>query len=276
MPNFEKALQRVREKTPLVQCITNFVTVNDCANMILAAGGSPSMAHHILEVEEAVSGVQALVCNMGAIEDVDAMVLAGKKANELQKPVILDPVAAGGTTMRREAAKRLLQEVHFSVIRGNASEIRSLAGQQSAGSGVDVGVPDAITEENLETSMEMVSVLAQKTGSVIAVSGKLDVISDGKQTMVLRNGCATMARITGSGCMLTALIGAFCGAMPEDIFTATCAAMGAMGVCGELAEQRRIVNGTGNATFRTDLIDAVFNLTQEQLMEGIRYEIYKR
>lgn len=275
MLNLITPLRRVRETVPLVQCITNFVTVNDCANIILAAGGSASMAHHVDEAAEAVEGAQALVCNMGAIENVDSMILAGKRANALGKPVILDPVAAGGTQLRRDAIKRLLQEVQFSVIRGNASEIRYLAGQNTAGSGVDVSMLDAVTEENLTGAVELVSTLAGATGSVIAVSGVLDVISDGKRTVVLRNGCATMARITGSGCMLTSLIGAFCGAMPEDCFVAACSAMAVMGVSGELAETRRLQNGTGNATFRTDLIDAVFNLTEKQLMEGVRYEIYQ-
>ena len=272
--DFAAPLRRVRETMPLVQCITNFVTVNDCANVILAAGGSPSMPRHKEEVAEAVASAQALVCNMGAIEDVEAMILAGQQANALGKPVILDPVAAGGTQLRREASQRLLQNVHFSVIRGNASEIRYLAGQHTPGSGVDVGAQDAVTEENLLPAVEMTKSLAQKLGSVIAISGALDVISDGKKTVVLRNGCATMARITGSGCMLTALIGAFCGAVPEDPFGAACAAMAAMGVCGELAEGRRLKYGTGNATFRTDLIDGVFNLTEKQLLEGVRYEIF--
>lgn len=269
------ALHNVRLQAPLVQCITNFVTVNDCANMILASGGSPSMAHDIREVEEAVCGVQALVCNLGAIEWVDSMVLAGKKANELGTPVVFDPVGAGSTTLRRNLANHLLENVQFSVIRGNASEIRALAGHSGLNTGVDVSSLDVITEETLTDSMENIRLLAQKTRSVIAVSGKLDVISNGVETVVLRNGCATMARITGSGCMLSALIGAFCGAMPNDPFTATCAAMGAMGVCGELAEKKRLKQGTGNATFRTDLIDAMFNLTETDLMEGINYEIYK-
>ena len=272
---FEKGLMLVREKKPLVQCITNFVTVNDCANIILASGGSPTMARHPLEVEEAVAGVQALVCNMGAIDKIDSMLLAGKEANRLKKPVILDPVGAGGTQLRRDAVRKLLEEVRFTVIRGNASEIRYLAGQQCTGSGVDVSNPDEITEGNLPAAVSMAEELAEKLNTVIAISGKIDVISDGSRSCVLRNGCAAMARITGSGCMLTALIGAFCGAC-EDPFAATCSAMTAMGISGEIAETKRLRNGTGNATFRNDLIDAVFNLTKEQLKQGVRYEIYKR
>ena len=121
----------------------------------------------------------------------------------------------------------------------------------------------------------MAEELAEKLHTVIAISGKIDVISDGKRSCVLRNGCAAMARITGSGCMLTALIGAFCGAC-EDPFAATCGAMAAMGISGEIADAKRLRNGTGNATFRNDLIDAVFNLTEEKMKQGVRYEIFKR
>ena len=268
-------LTAVRQRKPLVQCITNFVTVNDCANIILASGGSPTMAEHPLEVAEAVRKAQALVCNMGAIDKVEAMVLAGREANRIGTPVILDPVGAGGTQLRRDAVKRLLEEVHFSVIRGNASEIRYLAGQQTTGSGVDVSALDEITEENLSSAVTMAAELAENLSTVIAISGKIDVISNGITTCVLRNGCATMARITGSGCMLTALIGAFCGAK-SDPFTAACSAMAAIGISGEIAEEKRLRNHTGNATFRNDLIDAVFNLTEEQLEKGVHYEIYKR
>lgn len=272
---FENVLTTVRKRKPLVQCITNFVTVNDCANIILASGGSPTMASCPLEAEEAVRNVQALVCNMGAIDKVDSMILAGTEANRLGKPVILDPVGAGGTQLRRDAVKRLLEKVHFTVIRGNASEIRYLSGQQTTGSGVDASDLDEITEENLSAAVSMAADLAEKLKTVIAVSGKIDVISNGRETCVLRNGCATMARITGSGCMLTALIGAFCGAY-EDSFVAACAAMAAMGISGEIAEEKRLHHGTGNATFRNDLIDAVFNLTEEQVKQGVHYDIYKR
>ena len=275
MMNFENVIKFVRDRKPLVQCITNFVTVNDCANIILASGGNATMASHPLEVEEAVRNVQALVCNMGAIDKVDSMILAGKEANRQGIPVILDPVGAGGTGLRRDAVKRLLDEVHFTVIRGNASEIRYLAGQQTTGSGVDVCYSDEVSEGNLEASILMAAELAKKLDTVIAISGKIDVISNGKESCVLRNGCATMARITGSGCMLTSLIGAYCGAC-ENSFLAACSAMAVMGVSGEIAEEKRLRNNTGNATFRNDLIDAVFNLTEQQLKKGVCYEIYKR
>ena len=269
-------LHNVREKQPLVQCITNFVTVNDCANMILAAGGSPSMCQDPREVEEAVENASALLCNMGAIDKAESMILAGKKANRLGKPVILDPVAAGGTQLRRDTARKLMEEIQFSVVRGNASEIRFLAGQGGIGSGVDVSALDVVTEENLPEVMKAAGEYAERSGCVVAISGAIDVISDGEKIAVLRCGCPTMARITGSGCMLTALIAAFCGANPGSRFEATVAAMLAMGISGEAAEQRRIQNGTGNATFRNDLIDHIFNLTEQELMEEKNYEVYKR
>ena len=268
-------LDRVRRTAPLVQCITNFVTVNDCANIILAAGGSPTMAEDVREVEETAAAAQALVCNFGPIEKTPAMALAGKSANRAGRPVVLDPVAAGSTAIRRQESARLLEEVRFSVIRGNASEIRALARGELAGSGVDVEAGDAVTEANLPRTVEMARSLARRTGAVVAVSGPIDVVSDGARTAVIRNGCATMARITGSGCMLSALLGAFCGGAPDQIFETTCAAVAAMGVAGELAEARRLRNGTGNATFRTDLIDAIFNMTAEQLNGGAHCELYE-
>ena len=269
-------LRRLKEKTPLVQCITNFVTVNDCANIILAGGGTPSMAQDEREVYEAVEGADALVCNMGAIEHLNSMIIAGAHAAELGKPVVLDPVAAGGTALRREASKQLLDKVHFSVIRGNASEIRFLAGEQTRGSGVDVRAGDEVSEDRLASGIAMAKALSERTKSVIVISGVCDIIADGDKACVLRNGCATMARITGSGCMLTSLIGAFCGAMPEDAFTAAVSAVAVMGIAGEIADKRRIANGTGNATFRNDLIDAVFNMTEEQLAEHIRCQMLTR
>ena len=272
--NIKELLGNVRGKEPLVQCITNFVTVNDCANILLAIGATPTMAMDIREVEESVSRVSALVCNMGAIEHTESMILAGKKANALQIPVILDPVGAGGTTLRRETIKRLLQEVQFTSIRGNASEIKAIAGVQSLGRGVDVSKEDAVSENSLQGDILIFESLARKLQCVIAVSGEIDVITDGIHTMLIRNGCKMMARITGSGCMVTTLIGAFCGANKESAFKATSLAMGIMGIAGEIADEKRKKNKTGNATFRNDLIDSIFNITVEEIEEKLNYEVF--
>ena len=199
----EKLMQQVKEKEPLVQCITNFVTVNDCANILLSIGATPTMAMDCREVEEAVAKVSALVCNMGAIEHLESMLLAGKEANRLHIPVVLDPVGAGGTTLRQEAASLLIQEVQFAAIRGNASEIKAIAGIHSRGRGVDAAKEDIISENSLQKDIEIFEELAKRIHTVVAVSGPIDVITNGEQTMLIRNGCPTMARITGSGCMLT-------------------------------------------------------------------------
>ncbi len=272
----EKLMQQVKEKEPLVQCITNFVTVNDCANILLSIGATPTMAMDCREVEEAVAKVSALVCNMGAIEHLESMLLAGKEANRLHIPVVLDPVGAGGTTLRQEAASLLIQEVQFAAIRGNASEIKAIAGIHSRGRGVDAAKEDIISENSLQKDIEIFEELAKRIHTVVAVSGPIDVITNGEQTMLIRNGCPTMARITGSGCMLTTLMGAFCGANEEQIFEAAALAVAVMGIAGELAEEKRIQNKTGNATFRNVLIDAIFNITAEQIKEKINYEIFKR
>ncbi len=271
-----ESLELVRESQPLVQCITNFVTVNDCANILLSSGASPTMTKDIREVEEAVAKANALVCNMGAIEYCDSMILAGRRANELRIPVILDPVAAGVTSLRREISQKLLAEIKFSVIRGNASEIKAVAGGGAGGSGVDVSKEDEITAQTLDKMIGLACELAQKTGSVIAVSGATDIVTDGNRTVLISNGCPTMSKITGSGCMLTTLIGGFCGAIPADPFEASCSAVTVMGIAGELAEHKMLTSGTGNATFRNDLIDSIFTMTEQQCKERARYEIYRR
>ena len=273
--DFAACLQAVREKAPLVQCITNMVTVNDCANVLLAAGASATMAHHPLEVAEAVAGVQALVLNLGAVGDREAMYIAGREANRLGVPVVFDPVAAGFTGLRRETARKLLEEIRFAVIRGNASEILALAEDREGGSGVDVAAADTVTESGLPRAAELAQTLSRRTGAVVVLSGAVDVVADGRQALFLRNGSPTMARITGSGCMLSALTGAFCGACPDKPFEAAAAAAASIALAGERAEELRLQKGSGNATFRIDLIDSVFNLTVERLIQGVRYEIYQ-
>ena len=272
---FADCLEAVRQKAPLVQAITNFVTVNDCANIILAAGASPTMAHDIREAAENAAGAQALVLNMGAVEDAEAMVAAGLAAGRAGRPIVLDPVAAGASALRREISARLLKELRLTVIRGNISEIRYLAlGAAASDKGVDAAAADLVCEETLAQAAGMARALAARSGAVIVISGEIDSVANPERAWIIRGGSPTMARITGSGCMLTALIGAFCGANPERPFEAAAAAVSAMNAAGELAEKRRQSLGTGTATFRNDLIDAVSRLTAEQLIGGIRLEQY--
>ncbi|MDO4961752.1 MAG: hydroxyethylthiazole kinase [Eubacteriales bacterium] len=266
-------LEQVRETEPVIQCITNFVTVNDCANILLAAGATPTMAQDIREAEEAIQKNSGLVCNMGAIDMTESMLLAGRMANKLGKPVVLDPVGAGGTVIRRSTAAELLSGIRFTAIRGNASEIKALAGVANDGIGVDVGALDKISEANVHEYAELCRKTAARLGTVIAISGPTDVISDGSRVLLIRNGDPVMARITGSGCMLTTLIGAFAAVPGADMLEAVASAVLVMDIAGELAKERLIMNHTGNATFRNDLIDAVFNMTAEEYYERSRVEL---
>ncbi|HWP52033.1 MAG TPA: hydroxyethylthiazole kinase [Clostridia bacterium] len=265
-------LQNIRKQKPLVHCITNYVTVNDCANILLAAGATPTMAHDIREVEEIVTAASALVLNLGTVGDIDAMVVAGKRANALGKPIVLDPVAAGASKLRYDSSTRLINELKLSVIRGNISEIKALAIGQSDTRGVDAGEKDAVTEENLDAVCRMAKEFAKTTGAVIAISGRLDIIADADRACVITNGCAEMAQITGSGCMLTALIGAFCGAQPDNTYAATVEAVSAMGLCGERARHKMLTHEAGTASFRTFFIDTMSLLTDTQLERGQHIE----
>jgi len=271
---FGKLLLNVREKSPLVQVITNFVTVNDCANIILAAGASPTMAHDIGEVEEIASVSSAMVLNIGTVEKIDSMILGGKKCNELSRPVVLDPVAAGASRMRSNACADIIAGVRLAAIRGNISEIKALATGAAAGRGVDAAESDIITEDTLAGSIEMAKALAARLGTVIAISGKTDIITDGKTTYIIRNGHEMMARITGTGCMLTALCGAFCGANPQKLLEASAAAVAMMGVAGERAYEKTARANAGTLTFRTHLIDEISLMTPEILEEGLKLEQY--
>ena len=263
MEKFEAALRRVRERTPLVQCITNFVTVNDCANILLASGASPTMAHDIREAAEAVTGADALVCNMGAIEDTDAMILAGKQANRLGKPVILDPVAAGGTALRRESAGRLLSEIHFAVIRGNASEIMSVAGTAAPTRGVESTQPSG-------NAIHAARKLAKDIKGPVCVSGATDHIFDSTgRKASLDNGHIWMTRITGAGCSASAMIGAFAAIQP-DYWQAVTAAMAYMGIAGELAAETVISQNLGVGSMQTALLDKLQLMNKNEFLTRLK------
>ena len=269
---FAAALRRVRDTAPLVQCITNFVTVNDCANIILAAGGSPAMADDIREAAESAAGADALVCNLGAIGKVDSMISAGQSANRAGHPVVLDPVGAGASHLRTDTAFRLLREVQFTVIRGNISEIKTLASGAGTTKGVDADVADKVTEENLDSAVAFAKAFAARTGAVVAITGAIDIVADAQKAYCIRNGNAMMSSITGTGCQLSALTAAFVTANPGHPLEAAAAAVCAMGLAGEIAHQR-LTPQDGNATYRNYIIDAIYNMTPEQLEKGANYEV---
>jgi hydroxyethylthiazole kinase len=275
---FSEVIKNVKNNTPLVHNITNYVTVNDCANILLACGGSPIMADDIEEVEEITSISSALVINIGTLNSrtVESMIKSGKKANELNIPVVLDPVGAGASRFRTDTAFRLLDEIKFAVIRGNMSEIKAVGKVNTSKSrGVDAGVSDSITERNVNEIAKYVETLSEKLNAVVAVTGAIDIISNGAKSYAVRNGHPAMGKISGTGCMLTSVIGAYCGANKNNIIDAAAAAVCAMGLCGELAYKKMIKNDDGTSLLRSYLIDYMSKIDSEMLNKGAKIEIIK-
>lgn len=267
-------LDRVRERRPLIHCITNYVTANDVANLLLACGASPIMADEPEEVEEITARCAGLCLNLGtpSRRTIPSLMRAGVKAGELGRPVVLDPVGVGASALRLRTAQDLMARVPFTVLRGNVSELRALAGGQEHTRGVDAGGADAVTEAELERGVAFAKGTARRTGTVVAVTGAIDLVSDGEQCVVIRNGRPEMGLVTGTGCQLSALTAACLAASPEHPLEAAAAAVCAMGVAGELA-WARMSPQDGNATYRDRIIDAVCRIDGAALEKGANYEM---
>lgn len=267
-------LNEVRKNVPLVHNITNYVTVNDVANVLLACGGSPIMSDEPMDVEDITSICGGLNINIGTLNErsIQGMKLAGKKANELGHKVLLDPVGAGASKLRTNTATDLMKEVKFDVIRGNISEIKTLAKGQGTTKGVDADVADAVTEETLDQAVAFVKDFAKSSGSVIAITGAIDLVSDGKVCYVIRNGRPEMGKITGTGCQLSGMMTAFLVANADHLVEAAAAAVCTMGLAGEIAWER-MQEGDGNATYRNRIIDAIYHMDGETLEKGANYEV---
>ena len=267
-------LENVRAKSPLVHNITNYVTVNDVANVLLAAGGSPIMSDDADDVEDITSICGGQNINIATLNKntIPSMFLAGKKANALGHIVLLDPVGAGASRLRTDTANRLMQEVRFDAVRGNISEIKTLCTGSGSTKGVDADAVDAVTEANLDNGVALVKAFAKQTGCIIAVTGAIDLVSDGERCWCIRNGRAEMSRITGTGCQLSALMTAFLVANPDRKLDAAAAAVCMMGLAGEIG-WANMQPGDGNSTYRNRIIDAIFNMTGDALEEGAKYEL---
>jgi hydroxyethylthiazole kinase len=259
-----EALQEVRENKPLVHHITNYVTVNDCANIVLAIGASPIMADDIDEVEAITAISSALVLNIGTLNSrtVTSMLAAGKKANELNIPVILDPVGAGASELRNRTTERLLKEVNITVVRGNMSEIRFVAGLQATTKGVDASEADQ--ESWKEIGRNIAEKVAKQFGCVAAITGATDIVSDGRRTVYIENGTNLLSSVTGTGCMCTSLVGAFCGAATDFLIAATGGIL-SMGIAGELAAES--AGDKGNGSFHVAIVDEISKLNAETLVK---------
>lgn len=257
-----EALDRIKDKAPLIHNITNFVVMNSSANMLLAIGASPVMAHCLEEVEEMASFASALVLNIGTLQQdwVTSMLHAAKVANSRGIPVILDPVGAGATRLRTDTVKRIMDECSVTVLRGNCSEILSLGSSSIKTKGVDSSL--TLSEERVVAAREM----AAEMKCIIAMSGEEDCITDGERTFRVRNGHPIMTRVTGTGCGLSAVTAAFCAVEEQDFTKATAAAFGFYGLCGELAAQTSCNPGS----FSTAFMDCLYTTGAEEIKTSLK------
>ncbi|MCX8053946.1 MAG: hydroxyethylthiazole kinase [Armatimonadetes bacterium] len=262
--NIAADLTAMREKKPLVHNITNYVVMNETANAILCLGALPIMSHAAEEVEEMVGIASALVLNIGTLSPdwIDAMELAGKRANAMGIPVVLDPVGAGATKLRTESCKRLLGNVRISIVRGNAGEAAALVGIASEVRGVE----SISVAESVEDTARR---LAATYKCVAAVTGETDVVCDDTRLARISNGHPMLGKVVGTGCMATAVIGSF-AAVERDVFTAAVGGLVAFGIAGEIAAK---VSGNRPGTFHTELYNALYAITPEDIRSRGRVKI---
>lgn len=253
-------LKNLREKKPLIHNITNYVVMNYTANALLACGASPVMAHAAEEVEEMVSFAGALVLNIGTLTPywIDSMLKAGKRANELDVPIILDPVGSGATRLRTDSAKRLIDELSIKVVRGNASEVLSLAKEGSKTKGVD-------SIHSVDEASDAALILAKELNTTLAITGAVDLITDGERIYRVSNGHELMGYVTGTGCTATVIIGAFL-AVDSDPVEAATTALAYFGLVGEKAATTAHAPGS----FQIAMLDALNTIDKKQMEEGAK------
>lgn len=269
-----KYLDEVRKKTPLVHNITNYVTVNDVANVLLACGGSPIMSDEPRDVADITSICGGLNINIGTLNkrSIKGMKAAGARAQELGHPILLDPVGAGASELRTKTAVELMEKFDLAVIRGNISEIKALSMGSATTQGVDANVADAVTEEDLDEAVRFVKDFAARTGAVVAATGAIDLVADAERCYVIRNGRPEMGKITGTGCQLSGMMTAFIVANPDHVLDAAAAAVCAMGLAGEIGYSH-LAEYEGNSTYRNRIIDAIYNMDGACLDAGARFEV---
>lgn len=262
------ARRAVRSEKPLIHCITNPISINDCANAILAVGAQPIMAEHPQEVAAITRSADALLVNLGNITDVrlESMRVSGEQAKEEGVPSVIDLVGVGCSLLRLQFARKYVGLYHPTVIKGNLSELKTFAGTPTRAAGVDAAEDDRLTERNTDSVVDQLRRLAKRTGAVILATGETDVVTDGERICLLKNGTPMLARITGTGCVAGALTAAYLS--KADGLTAAVLAAATLGVSGELAA--RGAKGTGS--FRVALIDHLSTLEDHTLEQMLRWE----
>lgn len=266
-------VNNMKRTKPIVECLTNRVTINDCANMLLAMGASPIMAEIECEMAEIMGVSSALVLNLGLLDEpyLAAMKAAAKAAKEQGKPIILDPVGAGASKLRDSVCAEMIELARPDIIRGNMSEIRALCGASVSSRGVDASSDDAVTESSKAKFGELVKSFAQKTGSVVCATGAIDIIAapDGR-VCYIKNGHEMLCGVTGTGCMCSAMTGAMAAA--GDPFTAAAAAVVMLGIAGEQAHEYASENESGIGTFKVKLFDYIYLMSDEDFIKRAKIE----
>ena len=260
--------EEIREKSPLIHNITNYVTVNDCANAVLAIGASPIMADDIGEAADITAISSALVINIGTLNrhTIPSIFEAGKRANEIGIPVVFDPVGAGASLLRNNTSREIVENIKLSIIRGNLSEVSFIAGLEVSTKGVDSSEADSTKYD----AVDIAKSVAKKLNCIVAITGATDIITNGKTLVKIKNGHKMLSRVTGTGCMTTALVGSFAGAT-DDYLTAAVAGVASMGIAGEIAYEKCGRIGTGN--FHIAIIDALSNLNSDTINERALFEV---
>lgn len=255
-------LELIRSRNPLIHNITNFVVMNSTANTLLCLGASPVMAHCLEEVEEMVSYARALVLNIGTLTPVwvEAMIKAGKKANTKGIPVILDPVGAGATRLRTRSAQKILTEVKIAIIRGNSAEILALAGSKVNIRGVD-------SLQDPEDASDTACKLACELDTVLAITGAVDIVTDGSDVHRIANGHQLMTRVTGTGCAATVVVASF-AAVCHDHLRAAVEGLACFGLAGEIAGR----SAGGPGSFQMKLLDALSSIDETMLASGVKVD----
>lgn len=268
---------KIMKSNPLIHCITNNITINDCANIVLSAYGKPIMAEHYKEVSDITKSAKALAINLGNITDdrMKSIMISGKTAYENKIPKIIDVVGVSCSKLRLDFSIEFIEKYKPSVIKGNMSEIKAILGLNIKSKGIDVNKEDVTNNDNINDNVYIVKELALKTSSTIVATGAIDIISDGKKTYIIENGCEELSRITGTGCMLNALIATYISS--NDIINGAVLGTIVMGISGELAKikLKQEENNIGMGSFKIKLIDNISTIKDKDILEKVRIrEVY--
>ena len=263
---------KVIKDNPLIHCITNNITINDCANIVLSAYGKPIMAEHYKEVFDITKSANSLAINLGNISDdkMKSVMISGKTAYENKIPIIIDIVGVSCSKLRLDFAIKFIEKYKPNVIKGNMSEIKTILALNIKSRGIDVNKEDVTNNDNINDNVYIVKELALKTSSTIVATGAIDIISDGNKTYIIENGCEELSRVTGTGCMLNALIATYISS--KDIINSSILGTIVMGISGELSKSQ-LENGESNigiASFKIKLIDNISTIKDKDILEKVK------